>query len=337
MSNATVVVSRPRRALHAVLEPRAKLAFKVVVSATLVAWLVFSTDREALADALVHVDLSTALLAVLVLFSLIAVQARRWMLVAHELGVSFPLKSAWLICQIGAFFNQVLPSSIGGDAMRVWRLRSLGVRTGPALASVFLDRVVALVGTILIVLVGLPWLLTWLDTDALRAGVVAVAFSAAAGVALVVLADRVPLASRIVGRSAVARVLQVPSFARRVLLRPQTAGPTLALSLIIHLGVAFSVWLLARATGAELAIAEAAFLVPLVILFSMVPITIAGWGVREGAMVVALGTVGVGREEALAVSVLFGIASAVAAMPGGLVWLATGRASARQGALARLS
>jgi len=64
-----------------------------------------------------------------------------------------------------------------------------------------------------------------------------------------------------------------------------------------------------------------------VILFSMVPITIAGWGVREGAMVVALGTVGVGREEALAISVLFGIASAIAALPGGLIWLATGRSS----------
>jgi len=46
-----------------------------------------------------------------------------------------------------------------------------------------------------------------------------------------------------------------------------------------------TVWRLAAATETDLAFVEAVFLVPLVILFSMIPITIAGWGVREGAMV----------------------------------------------------
>lgn len=328
MTHTAVVSSRPRRALHALLEPRPKLALKIAISATLVAWLVYSTDRDALADALLEVDLSTALLAVVVLFALIAVQAWRWTFVARALGTSVPLVPAWVISQIGAFFNQVLPSSIGGDAMRVWRLRRRGVRTGLALSSVLLDRVVALVGTILIVAVGLPWLLSWMDTDALRAGIVAVVLVGAAGVAMLLSADRAPLVRRLANVRALARVLQVPALARRVLFKPRTAVFTLALSVIIHLGVALSVWLLARATGVELTWAEVGFLVPVVILFSMVPITIAGWGVREGAMVVALGTVGVGREEALAISVLFGIASAIAALPGGLLWLATGRSSA---------
>ena len=327
MTDTVIVASRPRRALHALLVPRRKLALKIVVSALLVAWLVSSTDRDALADALLEVDLGTAILAVVVLFALIGVQAWRWTFVARALGISLPLVPAWLITQIGAFFNQVLPSSIGGDAMRVWRLQRRGVRTGLALASVFLDRVVALVATILIVVVGLPWLLDWMDTDALRASILAVVFVAAAGVAVILFADRVPLVRRLAGRLPLGQVLQVSALARRVLFT-HSAVPALALSLIIQLGVALSVWLLAYATGVELTWAEVAFLVPVVILFSMVPITIAGWGVREGAMVVALGTVGVGREEALAISVLFGIASAIAALPGGLVWLATGRSSA---------
>ncbi|MBA2383203.1 MAG: flippase-like domain-containing protein [Actinobacteria bacterium] len=327
MTDTAVVSSRPRRALNALLAPRPKLALKIVISATLVAWLVYSTDRHALADAVLDVDLSTAVLAVAVLFVLIGVQAWRWTFVARALGVSLPLVPAWLISQIGAFFNQVLPSSIGGDAMRVWRLRGRGVGTGLALSSVVLDRVVALVGTILIVAFGLPWLLSWMDTDALRAGIVAVVGVGAAGVTALLLADRVRLVRRLAGVRALARVLQVPALARRVLLKPRTALPTLALSVLIQLGVALSVWLLARATGVDLAWAETAFLVPVVMLFSMVPITIAGWGVREGAMVVALGTVGIGREEALAVSVLYGFAIAIAALPGGLIWIATGRSS----------
>lgn len=327
MIRTVVVGPRPRRALRALLKPRAKLALKVIASVALVSWLVYATDRDELADALLEVDLATALLAVLVLSGLIGVQAWRWTFVARELGIPLPLVPAWLITQIGSFFNQVLPTAIGGDAMRVWRLQRRNVRTGLALASVFLDRIAALVATTLIVAAGLPWLLGWMDTDALRAGILAMVLVAAAGVTVVLFADRVPVVRRLAGRSVVGRVLNVSALARRVLFRPRTAVPVLGLSVAIQLSLASTVWLLARAIGVELAWAEAAFLVPVVILFSMVPITIAGWGVREGAMVVALGTVGVGVEEALAVSVLFGIAVAISALPGGIVWLATGRSS----------
>jgi len=325
LSSTAVAVSRPRRALHALLAPRRKLAIKIALSVTLVVWLVHSTDRDALTTALLEVDLLNALLAVVLLFMLIAIQTWRWVIVAQAIGVSFPFVPAWLINQIGAFFNQVLPSSIGGDAIRVWRLRSGGVRTGPAVASIVIDRLVALVGTILIVVVGLWWILGWIDIIALRVGVFATVLTAVVGVTVLLFADQVSSVRRLARRSGLARVLRLPVMARLVLFRPRTAAPALALSVTIHLGVALSVWVLADGIGVELTSAEAAFLVPVVILFSMVPITIAGWGVREGAMVVALGTVGVGREEALAVSVLFGIASAIAALPGGAIWLATGR------------
>jgi hypothetical protein len=62
-------------------------------------------------------------------------------------------------------------------------------------------------------------------------------------------------------------------------------------------------------------------LVPLVVLVSMLPVSVAGWGVREGAMVVALGAVGVDRATALTTSVLFGLALAATGIPGGLLWL----------------
>jgi uncharacterized protein (TIRG00374 family) len=319
--------STARRVLQAVLEPRRKLALKIFASLVLISWLVHSTDRSALADALLEVDLATALLAVVLLFGLIGLQAWRWTLVARALGISLPLVPAWLISLIGAFFNQVLPSSIGGDAMRIWRLQRRKVPTTLALTSVFLDRVSALIATTLIVAAGLPSLLVWMDTAALRAGVLLVVVVGVCGVCVVLLADRAPFVRRLDPRSRVSRVLQVPMLARRAILSTRTGMSVLVLSLVIQLGVALTVWLLARAIGVALTSAEAAFLVPLVILFSMVPITIAGWGVREGAMVVALGTVGVGSEAALAISVLFGVANAIAALPGGVIWLTSGRSS----------
>ncbi len=62
-------------------------------------------------------------------------------------------------------------------------------------------------------------------------------------------------------------------------------------------------------------------LIPLVMVASAIPISVAGWGVREGAMVAALGLVGVGEAQAFAISLLLGLMLIVAGLPGGLLWL----------------
>jgi len=62
-----------------------------------------------------------------------------------------------------------------------------------------------------------------------------------------------------------------------------------------------------------------------VLLLSLLPISIAGWGVREGAMIACLGLVGVDAASAFAVSALFGLTSVVVGLPGGLVWLLIGQ------------
>ena len=78
----------------------------------------------------------------------------------------------------------------------------------------------------------------------------------------------------------------------------------------------------ARALGIELATMDALVLIPPAILASMLPISIAGWGVREGAMVATLTYAGVSEVDALVVSIMFGFTMVVSSMPGGLLWLA---------------
>jgi hypothetical protein len=70
----------------------------------------------------------------------------------------------------------------------------------------------------------------------------------------------------------------------------------------------------------EVSLRDCILLVPPVILVTVVPISIAGWGVREGAMVVAFGFIGVPANAAFAVSVLFGLTLAAASLPGSLLW-----------------
>jgi uncharacterized membrane protein YbhN (UPF0104 family) len=61
--------------------------------------------------------------------------------------------------------------------------------------------------------------------------------------------------------------------------------------------------------------------VPPISLIQLVPISLAGWGIREAGMVVILAGFGVPAEAALAISVLMGLLLLAIGLPGGLIWL----------------
>ncbi len=108
---------------------------------------------------------------------------------------------------------------------------------------------------------------------------------------------------------------------RRVVLSTMFPG-LLALSLAGHLTIAMMVFVLASGLGVALTLPEALALVPAVMLMTVFPVSVAGWGVREGAMVVMLSFAGVTPEVGLAISLLFGLLLIVSALPGLAFWLA---------------
>ena len=63
-------------------------------------------------------------------------------------------------------------------------------------------------------------------------------------------------------------------------------------------------------------------LFPAVLLVTAIPISFAGWGLREGAMVALFAFAGLGADTALALSLAFGVAYLAASLPGCALWLA---------------
>ena len=80
--------------------------------------------------------------------------------------------------------------------------------------------------------------------------------------------------------------------------------------------MALLAWVLGRSIDSTLSLAEAMVLCPPVFLIATLPISIAGWGVRETAMVVALAYAGVESSVALAISVALGVTVLVGSLPG---------------------
>jgi len=95
----------------------------------------------------------------------------------------------------------------------------------------------------------------------------------------------------------------------------------LLLSLINQFAIGLVVLLLARSMSLGLALEAAVFLFPAVVLLSMIPISLAGWGIRESAMVVIFSLVGLDSSAALSISILFGASMFLAGLPGIGFWL----------------
>ena len=96
---------------------------------------------------------------------------------------------------------------------------------------------------------------------------------------------------------------------------------TVTLSVVVLALTGATTAMLARALGMNVGLLECVVLMPLVVLMMMIPISIAGWGVRELAMVTAFGYVQLDPTDALTLSLAFGLATLASGLPGGVLWL----------------
>ncbi len=112
---------------------------------------------------------------------------------------------------------------------------------------------------------------------------------------------------------------------RRVFLAPGPMLRTIAWGIAGHANISFAMFVLAMGLDVDVSFVDCLTLIPLVILVTTLPISIAGWGVREGAMVVAFGLIGVASESAVVLSVMMGILAILGSLPGGILWLLSGQ------------
>ena len=95
----------------------------------------------------------------------------------------------------------------------------------------------------------------------------------------------------------------------------------IGLSYLLHVISAFGLWVVFQSISVEVDFLMVLGALPLVILGTLLPISVGGWGVREGLMVGIFAMTGMSLEHALAASILWGLSVIVAASLGGLLWV----------------
>jgi len=274
-----------------------------------------------------------AALAALVLLQIQAVGgAQRWRLVlaAHDRPLPFP--TAWRNVLLGLFGNQAMPSTIGGDALRLWNAWRLGLPLGLATRSLVVDRVFSFLGLILLCVAGLPVLATAAGDPLVTRGLLTLVLGGLACLAILLSLRFLP---RLVAAwRGVDAFVALSRSAWAVLESRRLAPPVLALMLLPHLIDITVTWGYAQALGADITWGEMALVFPPAILVAAVPVSIAGWGLREGALVLGFGLIGQPADVALACSLFYGMSAVVTGLIGGLAWSlgdADGLASLRRG------
>ena len=303
------------------------IALKAVISSALL-WFVFSrVDVGGVFERTLAASPVVLAAVLFVLGAQVFVAAYRWHRICVGIGAGIGLAFSTRLSAIGLFFNQALPGSVGGDVMRIWLAHRSGLSRTKAVTSVAVDRLAGFMGLLILIAGSLWWSLRIVSDPVGRWSLVATIAALAAGFGMIVLVagplrrwvERLPL-----GVNAVT----MAGDAMRTLASQHLAPTVLTLSVLLHCMTIFIIYLLAIAIGASVSAGTLLILVPPVLLISVVPVSIAGWGVREGAMVVALGYGGVAAADALALSVTFGLALLAISLPGGFVWLLHGRRGA---------
>lgn len=303
-----------------------------------VAYLVWKVDLDTTVDVLLDANLWWFALSVAIMVVTILPMALRWEWLLGAQGIRDRL--AWLT---RAYFvsytaGQVLPTSIGGDAMRIWETsRRHPGRTADVTAIVLLERGLGGAATVLLGALGFALAIgrydvgayLWLE-GAFVLGTFVLVFVFFSRAARPLLSRARPLLARLRLEAPLRAFYEGVHYFRG---HTRLLFTVFALTTVVQAVRILAIWACARAVGIDVEPRIYYVMGPLFFLVLLVPFTLNGFAVREAFFVSFLGSVGVAAEEAFAAGFLFFLMTVALALPGGaiLVWEAVrpGAGSAR--------
>ena len=301
---------------------------KILISVALLYFSLRKINLHDLASRISVESLGWIALAIAVSFVQIFVGVLRWRQISAPCGAPLETRQAMRFNVIGTFFNQTLPSSIGGDAVRLWLVARGGAGWRAATYSIFVDRAIGLIALAIIIVASLPWSYRLISDPNGRSALLLIDFAAlAAGAGFLILGILPwPWLKRWWGTHHIRACAEI---ANRVVFS-RDRGPKIAvLSLLVHVLTVVIAWCVVQSIAAPVMFSQIFQLVPPVMLITMLPISIAGWGVREATMGLAFGYAGLITNEGVNVSLLFGAVSFIVGAIGGLVWIFSAEKAAR--------
>lgn len=316
---------------------RLKTILRVAISAALVAWVLHRSPLGEVREALRSADLRFVLLALALNPLGYWASVSRWRLLIRSQGGDAPFGFLVRSFLVGVFFNNLLPSTIGGDAIRAIDTARSGVGRAAAVAIVAVDRFVGLLALMLFAGVGLllsghltdrvPALYGWVAGGAAALGLVAALLFLPSRRAPDLLAR---IGNRLPGRwGGPFNRVSGAFFAFQG--RGDVLAKAFAYSLALQTLVVLNGWLLAKALHVPIPLPYFFLIVPLAVFVMMVPVSINAIGVRENVWAFFFAAFGIAAAKAVALAWLdYGLVL-LQAIVGGVLYLFRAKVSPSPG------
>lgn len=280
-----------------------RIVLKFAISGALIAWLLMRIPLSNVIAELTSLDLAS--LATGAGLSLAAwwLSALRLQCLAPEMRLADVVRMTF----IGLYYGTVLPGQVAGDLMKAYRLSPAQSAPGRAAAATLVDRVVATFALFLIGACAAPWVPQ--APNALKWGLVCVAIGILAGIVLFA-HPRIHVwllrQSESQGTTGMRGLpARLASGLRSVMQHPSRLLKSFQLALVFHVLCIAIHLVLAHALHVDLPIAVWVLVYAGVAVLLLLPISIAGLGLREGGYVGLLGLFGVNADQALSLSLVF--------------------------------
>ncbi len=277
---------------------------KVVVSGLLLALIVKKAGPEQVLQYLHSTKAGFFLLSTLIYIIIAWLVAVRWNIL---LGGRYTVGKLFSLHMIGNFFNTILPGNLGGDAVKGYYLYRDMNKAGVSFGSVFLDRYLGLFARLLLGLVSGMVAFAELRTVGMHWAVPALFSLFIAGSLLVF---RFRIGQRF------GAIADFYDYGQSLLRQKQALLKAFLLSLIIQALLIAMIAAVALGIGQQLSFTELFVFVPIIMTVMIIPLSISGFGVREGAFVVLFGLTGISPSISVSISFLWFLSTAVASLIG---------------------
>jgi uncharacterized protein (TIRG00374 family) len=305
-----------------------KTAIKAFVSVGLLAYLVFLAKPQKILEVLGNIWFNGGLiyvaLAIILYIIIMGVFAFRWQILIRGYGLNVSTKLLFKYYLIGLFFNNFLPTAIGGDVLRIYNLvRESGERT-IGFASVLTERLAGITSTFILTIFSVFILLKEFDNLILL-------YIAAIGLIAIIIFFFLVFNDRFLEYvTRMVRPIKILRLGERILkfldaLRYYRNNKSvylkiLLISILAQLLIICKIFLLSLALGLDIPFGYLIFVVPITFLLTMLP-SINGIGFREGGYVVLLGKIGVTKAAAISLSFLTILVPILVSIWGGLLFM----------------
>lgn len=290
---------------------------RLAVTAACLVALAVSVDGPLLWTMMTRLPAAALLAAFALHFGIILLLAWRWRIIVHACGRSVTYDMAIRLTFTATFFNMILPLSVGGDIGRVWLARQAGIDLATGTTVAVLDRLSGVLA--LAILLGISSLALPTDHLPLELRLAMVLCLPAMLIGLWLLSSLSEFGAR--QRPWLGWLERVSAKMKSFVHHPAAMRFALLPSLAGHVMAVLVLFVIAKGLGMTLSLNDALLLGPVILLATMLPLSIGGWGLREAAAIVVLSAAGIASEQALAMALMFGVTQLAVSGAGSILYL----------------